>query len=54
LQEIYFSDYEEKEGLKHCKKIVAFRDGKKALDATVTEIEFFDKLDEKVFAKQER
>ena len=51
VQEIFFSDYQEKDGLKHCKKIVALRDGKTALDATVTEIEFLDKLDEKVFAK---
>jgi hypothetical protein len=51
LQEVIFSDYQEKDGLKHYKKIAAFRDGKKVLDATVTEIEFFDKPDEKAFAK---
>jgi len=51
LQEVVFSDYQEKDGLKHVRKIVAFREGKKIIDARVTEITFFDKLDEKVFAK---
>ena len=51
VQEVIFSDYQEKDGLKHYKKILVFRDGKKLFDAKVTEIEFFDKLDEKVFAK---
>lgn len=51
LQEVIFSDYQEKDGLKHYQKLVAFRDGKKLLEAKVTEIEFFDKLDAKVFAK---
>jgi len=51
LQEVVFSDYQEKDGLKHYRKIVAFREGKKVIDARVTEITFFDKLDEKVFAK---
>jgi hypothetical protein len=50
-QEVVFGDYEEKDGLKHYKKITAYRDGKKFIEAKVTEIEFFDKLDDKVFAK---
>ena len=50
-QEVTFSDYQEKDGLKHYKKIVAHRDGKKVVDARVTEVEFFEKLDPKVFAK---
>jgi hypothetical protein len=49
LQEVIFSDYQEKDGLKHYRKIVALRDRKKVIDAKVTEIKFFDKLDEKVF-----
>jgi hypothetical protein len=51
VQEVFFTDYQEKDGLKHYRKIVAHRDGKKALEAKVTELEFFDKLDDKVFAK---
>ena len=50
-QEVIFSDYQQSDGLKHYKKIVALRDGKKVIDAKVTEMEFFRKLDEKVFAK---
>jgi hypothetical protein len=51
LQEVVFGDYQEKDGLKHYKKIVLYRDGKKVLEGKVTEIEFFDKLDDKAFAK---
>jgi hypothetical protein len=50
-QEVVFSDYQEKDGLKHYKRIVAFRDGRKVIEAKVTEIQFFEKLDPKVFAK---
>jgi hypothetical protein len=50
-QEVIFGDYQEKDGLKHYQKIVALRDGKKVIDARVTEVEFFEKLDAKVFAK---
>jgi hypothetical protein len=50
-QEVIFSDYQEKDGLKHYRKIVGLRDGKKVIDASVTEVEFFEKLDAKVFAK---
>ncbi len=51
VQEVFFSDYQEKDGLKHYRKISALQDGKRLLEGTVTEIEFFDKLDTKVFAK---
>lgn len=51
LREVIFSDYQEKDGLKHYKRFIAFCDGTKVFDATVTEIEFIDNLDEKVFAK---
>lgn len=51
VQEVIFSDYQPKDGLKHYTKIMAFRDGKKVFDAKVTQIEFFKKLDEKAFAK---
>ena len=51
LQEVFFSDYQEQDGLKHYRKISGFHDGKKFAEGTVTEVEFFDKLDPKVFAK---
>lgn len=51
LQAVVFIEYQEKDGLKHYKRIVAYRDGKKVISGKVTEIEFFDKVDAKVFAK---
>ncbi len=51
LQEVFFSEYQEKDGLKHYRKISAYRDGKKFIEGAVTEVEFFKKLDPKVFAK---
>jgi hypothetical protein len=51
VQEVVFSDYQEKDGLKHYKAITAYRDGQKLIEAKVTEIELLQKLDEKVFAK---
>ena len=50
-QEVVFGDYSEKDGVKHYRKITALRDGKKLFEGVVTELEFFDKLDDKVFAK---
>jgi hypothetical protein len=50
-REVVFSDYQKKDGLKHYKKIVAFRDGKKVIEANVTEIQFFERLDPKVFCQ---
>jgi hypothetical protein len=49
--EVIYSDYQEKDGLKHYGKTAAFIDGKKVIDARVTEVEFFEKLDPKVFAR---
>jgi hypothetical protein len=50
-QEVLFGDYREEGGLKHYHKIVVLRDGKKLIEAKVTEVEFFETLDAKVFAK---
>jgi len=50
-QEVVFSDFQDKDGVKHYRKIAAFRDGKKIIDAKVSELEFFDKLEDKVFAR---
>jgi hypothetical protein len=51
VQEVFLSDYQEKDGLKHYMKIAAHRDGKKVLDGKVTELEFVDKFEDNVFAK---
>ena len=50
-QEVVFSDYQLKDGVKHYMKIVAFRDAKKVIEAKLTEVKFLEKLDAKVFAK---
>jgi hypothetical protein len=50
-QEVVFSDYQDKDGVKHYRKITAYRDGKKIIEAKVVELEFFDKLEDKVFAR---
>jgi hypothetical protein len=51
LDEVYYSDYQEKDGLKHYRKISGFINGMLAHEGMVTELEFFRKLDPKVFAK---
>jgi hypothetical protein len=51
-QEVFFSDYKDKDGLKNAHKLVVHRSGKKFLEAEATDIEFFDKkLDDDFFAK---
>lgn len=50
-QEVVFSDYRETDGVKHYRALAAYRVGKKVIEAKVVEVEFFDKLDKKVFAK---
>ena len=50
-QEVLFGDYRETDGVKHYRALTAYRDGKKIIEVKVREIEFFDKLDKKVFAK---
>ncbi len=49
-QEVIFSNYEDVDGVKHWKKIVAYRGGKKLLEGDVTEIEFLEEIDEAEFA----
>jgi hypothetical protein len=51
LQEVVFADYADTGGMKHYKTITVFRDGKKVIDAKVTEVEFLDKVDPKLFAR---
>ena len=51
VQEVIFGDYKETDGVPHYRTIAAYRGGKKFVEAKVVEIEFFDKLDKKVFAK---
>jgi hypothetical protein len=49
LQESYFSDYKESDGIKEPRKVRAERDGKKLLEYEITEAEHLEKIDDKVF-----
>jgi hypothetical protein len=51
VQEVVFGDYRETDGVPHYRTLTAYRGGKKFVDAKIVEVEFFDKLDKKVFAK---
>jgi hypothetical protein len=50
-QEVVFGDYADSAGVKYPKALTAFRDGKKVIEVKVTEVEFLDKVDPKLFAK---
>ena len=51
MQEVVFSDYQKKDGVMHYRKITGYRGGKLFFEGKVTEIEFFDEIGEKMFAK---
>jgi hypothetical protein len=50
-QEVVFSDYQEKDGIKHWHKITLYGEGKKLLEGAVTKLEFVEKFDDREFAK---
>jgi hypothetical protein len=50
-QETLYSDYKEIGGAKHATKVVINRDGKKYIDAEMSDYEPKEKLDDKVFEK---
>jgi hypothetical protein len=49
--ETFYGDYKEIDGVKQPTKVVVHQDGKKFLDTEVTEVKFFDKLEESLFMK---
>lgn len=51
LDEYFFDDYKEFEGIKHCTKFTFHRDGKKRLEVELSDITPQEKFDEKIFAK---
>jgi hypothetical protein len=51
LQEVFYEDFEDQDGLTHYTRLVGKRDGKNFFEGEVAEIKFFEKLDEKVFAR---
>src|SRR5262249_59932138 len=50
-QEEYFSDFKEVGGIKRPMKVVAFQDGKKLMDAEITDVQSPDKIADSEFAK---
>ena len=50
-QEVYYGDFREFEGHKRPTKLSAFRDGKKVMDAEMTDVKYLDKIDETEFTK---
>lgn len=51
VEERLFSDYRSVNGIQQPRKLAIWRDGKKLLEAEVTEARIFEKLDRKVFDK---
>jgi hypothetical protein len=51
VQEVFFTDYQDHHGTKYPGKLLDHRDGKLLAEIKVVEVEFFDKLDAKIFAK---
>jgi hypothetical protein len=51
VQEVFFKDYKEIEGVKHWTTIEARHDGKKFLEGKVVTLEFLSSLDENQFAQ---
>jgi hypothetical protein len=50
-QEEYYADFKEIQGYKRPAKVTAYRDGKKVMEAVLTEVKYLDKIDEREFAK---
>lgn len=51
VQAVVFGDYRETDGVPCYRTLTAYRDGKTFFEGRVVEVEFFERLDEKVFAK---
>lgn len=50
-EERIIQEYQDVDGLKAAKKVLINRDGKKFLEAEVTDVQFLDKVDDSTFAK---
>ena len=51
LQENIYDDYKDVDGIQVAMKLLIKRDGKNYLDAEMSDVKFFDKLDDKTFDK---
>ena len=50
-QEVYYSDFRDLGGFKRPVKLNAFRDGKKVMEAELTDVKYFEKIDDAEFTK---
>jgi hypothetical protein len=50
-EERYFGDFKDVAGHKRPFKVIAFRDGKKLMEARVVDVKYFDKLDDSEFTR---
>jgi hypothetical protein len=50
-QEHYFGDFKDFGGYKRPVKFIAFRDGKKVMEAEVVDVRYYDKLDDSEFSR---
>ena len=51
VQEEFYSDFEDIKGYKRPMKIAAFRNGKKIMEAEMTDVQYLDKVDDALFTK---
>ena len=51
VQEEFYSAFEDVKGYKRPKKVAAYRNGKKIMEAETTDVEYLDKVDESEFTK---
>lgn len=51
MQEMYFSDYREAQNVKYAGKVLIQRDGKDYVEMVRTEMRYFEKLDNSIFAQ---
>jgi hypothetical protein len=51
VQEVFYDDHQEVDGVKMPRKVTIKHDGKKFVEATIIELKTAEKLDDKVFAK---
>jgi len=50
-QEVYYGDFRDLGGYKRPLKLAAFREGKKVMDVELTDVKYFDKIDDAEFTK---
>jgi hypothetical protein len=50
-QEIYYGDFRDLGGYRRPAKLIALRDGKKVMEAELTDVKYFDKIDDAEFTR---